>query len=112
MLQRLLRRDPPRRIQVCHPTYKVTELRVYKVPIFERLSGVRLVEAPREGNKAFKEWVLLADPLQQALEALFFAKERYLSSENVPPRVVRSQLLVAGAENHVIQHHVDRLDHV
>lgn len=112
MLQRLARCDPPRRIQRCHPANKVTELRIYKVPFVKRLSKVHRVEGPRQSNKAFEEWVLLADPLQQTLEAFFFAKERYLSSKNVPPRVTRGQLLVAGAENHVIQHDVDRLDDV
>lgn len=63
MLQRLARCDPPRRIQFCHPANQVTELRVYKVPVLERLSRIRRVEAPRDGNKAFEEWVLLADPL-------------------------------------------------
>jgi hypothetical protein len=112
MLQCLARCDPPRRIQICHSANKVTELRVHKIPLLEWLSRIRRVEAPRDSNKAFEEWVRLPDPLQQALKAFFFAKERYLSSKNIPPRVARCQLLIAGAENHVIQHHVNTLDNV
>jgi hypothetical protein len=63
MIQRLERCDPPRRIQGCHPAYKVTELCIDEVPLPERLSGVCRIEAPRESNKTFEEWVLLTDLL-------------------------------------------------
>lgn len=63
MLQRLRRRDPPRRIQNRHLADQIPEPSINKMPCRKRFPGFRRVEGAREGDKTLKEWVFLADLL-------------------------------------------------
>jgi len=106
VLKRLPCGDPLRGVQVRHLTHQVPEICLHITPRLERLSWIVWGKITSNRDQAPMEGIVFPYVPQETIEALFIRKIGHVSFKNVAPRVLCSELGIAHAKNHLIEHNI------
>lgn len=109
VLKRLPCGDPLRGVHVRHLAHQIPEIWLHIGPRLERLSWIIRCENTSNRDQALMERIVFSYVPQETIETLLIRKIGHVSLENVAPRVHCTELGIAHAKHHLIEHNVYHL---